>query len=253
MSLQHHKSLYAITLISALFVSSGLCAQERLPASDAFTEGTKEFLSDPARTGSLLGSILVGAAVANPLAPLLGSVAGFMIGKSSAFSNKESNAARRQAYANRSLIPDDGLQVTSLAGLTGNPVPVSEQTVITGLSGDTGTGIQSELSEPALAAALPKEVATRSPLVQPEDNIAGRISAETGITNTSKRSEQILFVELPEETGRANQSEPLEQTVALDLTGNTAIGNNLQKQLAHACSNMQLSKPMSLSCYYYSQ
>lgn len=257
MRLLHNKPLHAITLISALFVSSELCAQERLSASDTFTERTKEFLSDPSRTGSLVGSILVGAAVANPLAPLLGSVAGFMIGKSSAFSNNDSNAARRQAYGNRSLVTDDGNKITQLSGLTGKSLQADGQTAVVGWTGETevemDVGMQLEQSEPTLAAALPGEPPSSAQLARIRETAPVEYSEKMELPNRLGRSEQILFVELPEEEGRANQSERLEQTVALDITGNTAMGSDIQKRLARACSNMQISQPMSLSCYYHSQ
>jgi len=109
------RTLCLVILSGMLLAAFNTQAQERTPVSDAISSNTKEFLSDPSRTGSLVGSILAGAAVANPLAPLLGSVAGFMIGKSSAFSNDNAADSRRRAYMNRSLsqesvarVPDHG-------------------------------------------------------------------------------------------------------------------------------------------------
>lgn len=236
------KGIYVVTIISILFTASELHAEERPPASKALSEKTKEFLSDPARTGSLVGSILAGAAVPNPLAPVLGSMVGFLIGKSSAFSNKDSNSARQQAYANRSLIPEDGIQVTGLTGLTGKQPQTSEQPLIVGLSEVSATGNQTE---------------------QIKQTITLGMTGETGTENQSEQTGQIVIVgstpvgsairSLSTDTGMGNQSQQTEQTVNLGLTGNTGAGSNLPQQLASACGNMQLTQPLSLGCYYYSQ
>ncbi len=248
----HHKTIYVVTVISILFTTSGLRAEEKLSASETLTESTKEFLSDRGRTGSLLGSIIAGAAVANPLAPLLGSVAGFMIGKSSAFSNKDSNATRRQAYINRSLIPEDGVQLTGLTGLTGKPVQASEQTVITGLSEEIGTTNRSEQTEPAVIVGLPG-IRTGNQSERPEQIVVVGLPEETEIENQSEQIKQLFNVRLPRQTETGDQSEQTNQTVALELAENIDARINLQKQLAYACSNVQLTQPMTSSCYYYSQ
>jgi hypothetical protein len=215
----HSKAIYVVTIVSILFTASGLRAEERLPSSKAISETTKEFLSDRARTGSLLGSILVGAAVPNPLSPLLGSLAGFLIGKRSAYTKNESNAARRQASNNRSLIPEDDRQVTSLAGLTGKQPPTSEQDVMLGLSGEPGTGYQSEQNEQVV-------IVGNTPIAS-----AGRsLSKGTGTGHQSEQNEQLVIVgntpiasasrSLSKGTGTGHQSEQNEQLV---IVGNTPI------------------------------
>jgi hypothetical protein len=289
----HSKAIYVVTIVSILFTASGLRAEERLPSSKAISETTKEFLSDRARTGSLLGSILVGAAVPNPLSPLLGSLAGFLIGKRSAYTKNESNAARRQASNNRSLIPEDDRQVTSLAGLTGKQPPTSEQDVMLGLSGEPGTGYQSEQNEQVVIVGnTPRASASRSLSKgtgtghQSEQNeqlvIVGNtpiisavrsLSEETGTGYQSDRNEQIIIVgntptvsairSLSGESGTGYQSQQTEQTAAVEkstnssairlFSGETEARNNLQQQLAFACNNMQLTQSMSLGCYYHSQ
>ncbi len=228
----HRKAIYLATLVCIGCVASGIHAQERQPAAVAFSEGTKEFLSDPARTGSLVGSILAGAAVANPLAPLLGSVAGFMIGKSSAFTNNDSNIARRNAYLNRSLISEDSPQITSLAGLTDmqpDPSDTPEQTIILGLADEIGKTGPSEQPDqlPVVGLAMKKEKGYQS-----------------------ERSEQIIIVGLPEETGM--ESQPA-QTVSLGLAEETVMDSSVQRNLARSCSNVQFTQPMPLSCYYLSR
>ena len=248
----HSKAIYVVTIVGILSTASGVCAEERLPASEALSERTKEFLSDPGRTGSLLGSILAGAAVANPLAPLLGSVAGFMIGKSSAFTNKDSNATRRQAYINRSLIPQDGVQVTSLAGLTGKQPQASDQAITLGLSGETGTGNRSEQTEQTVTLGLSGETGTGNRSEQAESVVITGLSGDTGTGNRLEQAEPVVIVGLPGiRTG--NQSEQTEHAVTLASTGKAGAGRNLQQQLAYACSNVQLAQPLSVSCYSYSQ
>lgn len=221
-----HRFIYVIVVTSVLFGASGLHAEEKLPMSESFTATTKDFLSDPARTGSLVGSIIAGAAIANPLAPLLGSVAGFIIGKRSDYSDKDSNAARRQAYANRSFIPDgstDGTEAPSLAGLAGGsgepPLAAATETLLLGAPKGTDTGEQS-LPVPA--------------------------------------GDQVVIVKLPEKTGQGmvNQRKQASQIVRTDMS-DTDIRTDariaLQKQLAYACNNMQRTQTASPSCYYYSR
>ncbi|MFT4728827.1 MAG: hypothetical protein ACI9UN_003340 [Granulosicoccus sp.] len=261
-NVNHFKAIYVVTIISILFTASSLRAEERPAASKTLSETTKEFLSDRARTGSLLGSILVGAAVPNPLSPLLGSLAGFLIGKRSAYTNKDSNASQRQAANNRSLIPEDHSQVTSLAGLTGKQPQALEQTVMLELSEETETGYQSEQNEQiVIVGNTPTVSATRS------------LSGKAGTAYQPEQNEQIVIVgstpmvsavrTLSRKTDTGYQSQQTEQIVTAGntsissairlLSGETGPVNNLQQQLAYACSNVQLTQSMSLGCYYHSQ
>lgn len=90
--------------------------QQRVSASETVSENTREFLSDRARTGSLVGTIIAGAVVPNPLAPLLGSVVGFIIGKRSSYTDEEGTSGDR-TLANRGFVPEVGESVPSIAGL----------------------------------------------------------------------------------------------------------------------------------------
>lgn len=293
LNLNHRKGIYVVSIISILLATSGLRAEERQPVSKTLSETTKEFLSDRARTGSLLGSIIVGAAVPNPLSPLLGSLAGFIIGKRSAYTSKDSNAAQRQAYNNRSLIPLDDSQVTSLAGLTGDQPQASEQTVLLGLSEEIGAGYQAEQNEQiVIVGSAPIVSAIRSLsgetgtgyLSQPTEKIVTvgntpivspikSLPMETGTSYQSQQTEEIVIVRntpivspikpLPMETGTGYQSQQSEEMVIVrntsigsavrSLSGETRTRSNLQQQLAYACSNVQHTKSMSLGCYYHSQ
>jgi hypothetical protein len=269
----HYKAIYVVTIISMLFTASGLHAEERVPASKALSERTKEFLSDPARTGSLLGSILVGAAVPNPLSPLLGSLAGFLIGKSSAYSNKDSNAAQRYAAINRSLIPEDGVQVAGLAGLTGKQLEQNEQIDVVGntsiglairsLSWKTGTESQSEQNDPMAIVgntsiglairSLSGATGTENQPQQTEQIVIVGSSEATGTENQPQQTEQIVIAGSSEAAETENHSNQTEPTVTLELARKTGARSNLQQQLAYACSNVQLTQPLSLGCYYHSQ
>lgn len=229
----HYKGICVVTIASTLLMTSGLQAEERLPAAESFSERTKEFLSDPSRTGSLVGSILAGAAVANPLAPLLGSVAGFMIGKSSAFTSKNDNSNSRQAYMNRSLMPEDGTQLTGLSGLTGNPpLGAAEPTLITGMFGEAAAENHSEQSEPLVIVEIP-----------------GATEAEAQPTEIK----QAVIMDMPRDSGVQNLPEQTERAVVLGIDEEIEARINLQKQLAYACSNVEFSQPLSSSCYYFSQ
>ncbi|WP_088920775.1 hypothetical protein [Granulosicoccus antarcticus] len=239
-------------------MTSSLHAQERTPFAEALTETTKEFLSDRGRTGSLIGSIIAGAAVANPLAPLLGSVAGFMIGKSSAFSDKDNNASRRQAYNNRSLIPDGGgVQVTGLTGLTGNQSQASEQSILMAVPVDTGMEDPSE--QPVVLGAANEAVFGNQPeQIEQTTLLDSTGQSRMGSQSGSRQIEQTVALGFPGETGAQNQfedevEEPIDQTVAMGLPENIQARINLQKQLAYACSNVEVSQPLSSNCYYYSQ
>lgn len=96
--------------------------------SDHVVAGTKEYLSDPARVGSLSGSILMSSLLTHPWAPLLGSVAGFFIGKHSDFSREDDKAQEYEAYANRSIIPGDK-QVAGTISLHDGSIEQPTQTV----------------------------------------------------------------------------------------------------------------------------
>jgi len=158
------KTTYATLFIGLLCASSNLHASESSAVSNTIAETTKEYLSDPARTGSLVGTIIAGSAVANPLAPVLGSVVGFVIGKSSAFTQKSDSVGSQKAYSKRSLMPADGTEITSLSLQSGTStltssdtstlatVPVDDATVTT----LTGSATAFNIPEvPELAAAQP--------------------------------------------------------------------------------------------------
>ncbi len=68
-----------------------------------FSAVTEDFLSNTSRVGSLVGSLLGGAAYAHPLSPIAGSVIGFFVGKASDFSDDEESEQER--FARRSFAP----------------------------------------------------------------------------------------------------------------------------------------------------
>ena len=143
---KHQPAIGLISVICMLFVSADLRADESL--SNDVAEGTKSFLSDPARAGSLVGTIIAGAAIANPLAPILGSLTGFFIGKNTNYT--KNNKVQQGTGANRSLIPDNDRQIASLSGLTG------EQRSIIALNEEPKTAEASTIikmaKEPAVVA-----------------------------------------------------------------------------------------------------
>ncbi len=207
---KNYKASHLVIITSIVLAVSGLHAEES-PASEALSDVTKEYLSDPSRTGSLVGSILVGAAIANPLAPLLGSVAGFFVGKTSDYSDKPSNS-QQSSYASRSIIPQDVIQVTNMTGLTGKSPQEIEATAVSALTQETTT------------------------------------------LNQSEETQQPIIVEVTQETEAVNQPEETQQPIIVEVTRETgAQGSKLQLQLASVCSHVELSQPMPVQCYYYSQ
>ncbi len=88
--------------------------------SDDSSSYIRDFLSDPRRTGSLAGSILGGALMANPAGPIVGSVIGFFIGKNSMYDEDKTKAQQANAlYARRDIAPQGDVSTLSLSNARG--------------------------------------------------------------------------------------------------------------------------------------
>ena len=250
------KTIYIALVIGLLSASSILHADEQSTFSSTITGTTKEYLSDPARTGSLVGSIIAASALANPLAPVLGSVIGFVIGKSSAFSKKKRNSANENVYNNRSLMPAEGTELTSLTGLSGtsslatvqedgvaNLSNVDPRTPEKSLRIDGNTVAGNEVTNvPDLKAAqptMPDESSTGIVIVEEIDQPQIGITVDT-----------IVPIEIVREAALGIDTI---QTSTNGLRMETAGDSDLQKRLADACSNYKTVKTASLNCYYYAQ
>ena len=96
-------------ILSALMLSGQTFGQEREEPSK-----TEEFLSDNSRVGAVVGSVLLGAATANPLAPLIGNVAGFLIGAYFQSDSPDEDDAD-SGFARRSIIPSGNEQLQASA------------------------------------------------------------------------------------------------------------------------------------------
>jgi hypothetical protein len=84
-------------------------------ASDVEAPDTESFLSDGGRVGAVLGSIMAGAATANPFAPLVGNVLGFVVG-AYADPEEDGGADASGGYVRRSITPSEGsAEVPTLA------------------------------------------------------------------------------------------------------------------------------------------
>lgn len=59
---------------------------------------TESFLSDPGRVGGLVGGITAGAIFLNPLAPIIGNVLGYLVGKNSDYSERKKELIKQ--YSN---------------------------------------------------------------------------------------------------------------------------------------------------------
>lgn len=77
------------------------------PLSSQTESYTERFLSDPARVGGLVGGITAGAVFLNPLAPIVGNVIGYFVGKSSHFSERE-KLQTKQVQSHRPIAGTSG-------------------------------------------------------------------------------------------------------------------------------------------------
>lgn len=106
----------AVAGAALLLPAQATCAEPAEPGLAAsFADSTEEYLSDPSRVGSLSGSILMGALWTHPWAPLVGSVAGFFLGKHSDFSRNKEDLESQIAYGQRSIIPAEGETIGAIS------------------------------------------------------------------------------------------------------------------------------------------
>lgn len=216
---KHQPTICLISVISILFTAADLRAADPVPLSTKVADETEGFLSDPARAGGLVGTIIGGAAIANPLAPILGSVIGYFVGKNTDYTEDNSKKAQREAWANRSLIPDSDSQVASLSGLS------------------VGTSAAVDLPIPTISGLIATPIATDQTTI-------------TALAEEPAAAEQPAIVALVEEPVVAEQS--IKQVSPIE----TKVKGNLQEQqlaLAYACNNVGVTQQMPIYCYYYSQ
>lgn len=109
----------------------------------------RDYLSDNRRVGSLVGSILGGAATAHPAGPVVGSLIGFLIGK--ATMHEEDKGRPQLSAAQRSIIP-----------------PVSQAVAAPSLSFADPQGVSFDAPAPAAMPVRPAAPAVASaPAAQP--------------------------------------------------------------------------------------
>lgn len=133
-SLRVQSRLAVVALL--LLCSPKLLAQGQGGESGVIQDHTGDFLSDPGRSGTIVGSVLGGAMYAHPLAPIVGSVVGYFIGSST--DDTEENGTPAQRYARRSIIPEGSNQVASIE-LSGQPGETTILGIVTPATA-TGTG-----------------------------------------------------------------------------------------------------------------
>lgn len=125
---------------------------------------TEDFMSDSGRVGAVVGSIAAGAAFANPFAPLLGNVAGFFIGKSTDFSEREEALDRGRNAQRRSIVPAGAGEQQSLA-LSGSESDSDSD------EADTDTDVDfAARPDPVLAGVSSPEPATAAASESPEQS-----------------------------------------------------------------------------------
>ena len=254
MNYHHHRVVCVVLLFATLSATSVARADDKAPIIKTFTEGTKDFLSDRARTGSLIGTILFGAAVANPLAPIVGSVAGYIIGKNSEYSNIDSRAARRQAYFNRKLTPAEGTQVASLTGLTGQATQAPDQTTAVQVSEKTGRDYELDRVESLVTVPSPAELVTTTRPGHIEPSLAEALPHETVvIAEDAEPTEPSISKEIPSRRIIGDVPVELEPILLVKTAGQINTRTRLQKQLAEECDRVQRTQALSLRCYYFSQ
>ncbi|MCG8520061.1 MAG: hypothetical protein MI794_18915 [Pseudomonadales bacterium] len=159
------RATVVIGAMALVLAPVSLQAQEQ--NQDVLTEQTEDFLADRSSVGALVGGILAGAAFANPFAPLGGTILGFFVGKSTDYSEDESEA--RSVAQRRGFAPSgsDGQPVAALA-LSG---------------GDAGTGEALSLSESTPTVA-PVPVSAE-PSSQPADGRLASLERGTMISTES--------------------------------------------------------------------
>lgn len=146
-----------LLMIPVAVASPWVTAEENSTDGSSVEETTGSFLKDRGATGAVVGSILAGSAIAHPLAPILGNVVGFFVGKSTDYSDDESGTSKRsgrQQYAARSLIPPSGAPVASLGVAT---APASTQLAAAPVSG------HAERTAPFVPPISRVETASRKP------------------------------------------------------------------------------------------
>jgi hypothetical protein len=173
-----------------------------------------------------------------------------MIGKSSAFTQKDGSNMRPIVAINRSLIPDDGVELPSLTGLTGSPTQLTEHSVSFGMSQKTVIPQESAMT-PNSGVSVPSESSLQT--INP-----GSIGEFTAKDQSAQpmRLEQPVIVEIFGDTSagsRPDQTDQTDHTVTFGFSGHPDAEGEVQKELANACSNVQTSQPMPLICYYYSE
>lgn len=75
---------------------------------------TESFLSDPARVGGLVGGITLGAVFIHPLAPIVGNVLGYLVGKKSDYSEQDQAAAQKKHTVRPIATTTEPVQVIKL-------------------------------------------------------------------------------------------------------------------------------------------
>lgn len=246
--LVYRKAFTASLLLSLSVCANVLHAEERSRASESISGNTKDFLSDPARTGSIVGSIIAGSAIANPLAPILGSVAGFMIGKSSAFNDYDRDAANRRAGRRQSLFPSESLSVPNLSGLSETSPESSDHTVLLGIPVKSSKRDNLEIIEPAARleqAGTPShaEFAVMLGSETRADYYHADQAGHTVTLGTGNRPAADFY-----------ESEPMSSSPGAGRMEEGGVtGNAMQQKLARECARVDVEKPLSLSCYYFFQ
>lgn len=240
MKLDQCNTVQLVTFVSILFTASELAAQESLPASESLSDTTKESVSDSARTGSPLGPDNAGSAVVNTVA------------------TDGKNAIGQNAHNGRSLSQETGARAQphalEFSELNGRESQHSDTVINIDGSGSSAalrTGDLSEHTDHTVVLGLPRGTVTGNIPEQSDAPVVPGTTENPTMSGQQEQSDESLLPGLSETIG---ESKPSEEKSRHGITGETAVeGSSLQKELSDACRNVQLTRAVSLNCYYFSE
>lgn len=122
--------------------------------SEHTAEYARDYLSDPRRAGSLVGSILGGALSAHPAGPMVGGILGFLVGKSTLFEDEDDKSAMRAASTTRPIV-------------TSTTAPVATLSFGAGAAAD-GTTLAAPAAPAFIAATAAAAATAPMPAISPE-------------------------------------------------------------------------------------
>ncbi len=220
-------------------------AAEKTPEAgiaDKTSEYLRDYLSDPRRTGSMAGTILGGAMFAHPAGPIVGSMIGFFIGKSSMFNedkNRELKAS--QLYVKRDIVPQSG---------QGQALPTLSFANTQGISFDTPAAAKVSEVSTTPSASLP---VINAPAAAKVSEVSTTPSASLPVINAPAAAK----VSEVSTTPSANLPVINAPAAVKVSEGSTSLSPGLpvltREQIAAACGGKTVTDPRFRALCFYSQ